>query len=57
MTDPTTIGFGSAGFGHNALDALALAANHGRTRCVNAENPTLLAKAVRASRPFAPAMP
>ena len=40
MTDPTTIGFGSAGFGHNALDALALAANHGRTRCVNAENPT-----------------
>ena len=29
MTDPTTIGFGSAGFGHNALDALALAANHG----------------------------
>lgn len=30
----------TSGFGNGALDSLAIATNHGRTRCVNAENPT-----------------
>lgn len=30
----------TSGFGNGALDSLAIATDHGRTRCVNAENPT-----------------
>ncbi len=30
----------TSGFGNGALDSLAITTDHGRTRCVNAENPT-----------------
>ena len=30
----------TSGFGNGALDSLAIATDHGHTRCVNAENPT-----------------